>query len=188
MAQASFLAGKMLIAMPGIGDPRFERALILICSHDETQAMGLAVNQPVRSMTVPDILKQLSVATQCVVPADPVMLGGPVQTERGFVLHSQDLITDETLKVGEALALTTTRQALEALAGDPYRPTRSLLALGYAGWGAGQLEAEIRHNVWLTCDATDDLVFGADHDQKWRLALKQLGVDPGLLTTVAGTA
>jgi putative transcriptional regulator len=188
MEEAGFLNGQMLIAMPGIGDPRFERALLLVCAHDEHHAMGLAVNRPVEGLTVPDLLRRLDVEHAIDAPADLVLMGGPVERERGFVLHTDDFQSadENSLPVGAGLALTGTRDALQAMAG--HRPRRSALALGYAGWGAGQLEAEIRNNVWLTCDADEMLIFGSDHGAKWAQALAKLGVDASLLTAEAGRA
>lgn len=181
-------AGQLLIAMPGISDPRFERALILVCAHDDRHAMGLAVNRPVEGLTVPDLLARLDIASEIKAPPDLVLMGGPVERERGFVLHTDDYHAEHSLEVAEGLALTPTRDALEAMAQASGHPRRSLLALGYAGWGAGQLENEIKENVWLTCDPDESLIFGGDHDQKWARALGKLGVDPERLSFVAGRA
>jgi len=183
-----FFSGQLLIAMPGISDPRFERALILICAHDEEHAMGLAVNSPVEGLTVPDLLEKLGVKSTITLPPDLVLMGGPVELERGFVLHSTDYRAAHSLDVGGGVALTATREALEAMVSHNGAPTRSLLALGYAGWGAGQLEEEIKQNVWLTCEPDDALIFGHDHETKWVRALAKLGVDPRRLSSVAGRA
>ena len=189
MEDGVFLSGQMLIAMPGIGDPRFERALVLICAHDDSHAMGIAVNRPVEGLTVPDLLGRLDVKSTIEVPPDLVLLGGPVDRERGFVLHTDDYSSgDNSLPIREGVSLTATREVLEAMAGQNRPPRRSLLALGYAGWGAGQLEREIRENVWLTCDADETLIFGADHELKWTKALAKIGVDARLLTATAGRA
>ena len=188
-APDAFLTGQLLIAMPGIGDPRFERALVLLCAHDEEHAMGLAVNRPVDGLTLPDLLQRLGVEASIEVPADLVLMGGPVQRERGFVLHTGDFRSlDSTLPVAEDLAMTATRDALDALAGQRRRPRRAALCLGYAGWDGGQLEREIRDNVWLTCPADETLVFGEDHEDKWGRALAKIGVDPQFLSTAAGRA
>jgi putative transcriptional regulator len=183
-----YLSGKLLIAMPGISDPRFERALILICAHDESHAMGLAVNRPVEGLSVPDLLERLDIKSEIKAPPDLVLLGGPVERERGFVLHTDDYTGEHSLPVGNGLTLTATRDVLEALAQAGDHPRRALLALGYAGWGAGQLENEIRENVWLTCDADESLVFSADHARKWSQALAKLGVDAERLSAAAGRA
>jgi putative transcriptional regulator len=183
-----FLSGQLLIAMPGIGDSRFERALILICAHDEGHAMGLAVNQPVEGLTLPDILERLDIASDIRAPDDLVLLGGPVERERGFVLHTDDYEVETTLEIAPGFGLTATRDALTAIAEAEAAPRRALLALGYAGWGAGQLESEIRQNVWLTCDADETLVFGRDHERKWSQALAKLGVEADRLGAAAGRA
>lgn len=186
---ASFLSGQLLIAMPGIGDDRFERSVILICAHDETHAMGITVNQPLDGIMVTDILEQLEVKTETALASEPVLLGGPVQQERGFVLHTDDFAVPQSLEVGlEGVTLTATRDALEAMADPDRHPRRSLLALGYAGWGAGQIESEIRQNVWLTCPADEDLVFDRDHHTKWGRALAKLGIDPKRLSGAVGRA
>lgn len=188
MEGGEFLTGKMLIAMPGIGDPRFERAVVLICAHDEGHAMGVAVNRPVEGLTLPDLLTRLDVTPSTEMAPDLVLLGGPVDRERGFVLHTDDYMSDDhSLFVGDGVALTATREVLEAMAGL-HPPRRSLLALGYSGWGAGQLEMELRENVWLTCEPDEALIFGADHAHKWSQALAKIGVDASLLSSTAGRA
>ncbi len=186
--EGGFFSGQLLIAMPGIGDPRFERALILICAHDEEHAMGLALNQPVEGLTVPDLLERLGVKATIRLPDDLVLMGGPVECERGFVLHSADYQGENSIAVGAGVSLTATREVLDALASGDGAPARSFLALGYAGWGAGQLEEEIKQNVWLTCEADDALVFDHDYGRKWTRALAKLGVDPERLSSVAGRA
>jgi putative transcriptional regulator len=188
-AAVEFLSGQLLIAMPGIGDPRFERAVILVCAHDNEHAMGVAVNQPVEGLTVPDLLERLNITATIEVPPDLVLLGGPVERERGFVLHTSDYRSPEmTLDISQEVALTATRDVLEAMASHNGRPRRSFLALGYAGWGAGQLEREIRENVWLTCPADEDLLFSANYETKWSRALAKLGIDPRLLSAQTGQA
>ena len=186
--EGGFFSGQLLIAMPGISDPRFERALILVCAHDQEHAMGLAVNNPVAGLTVPDLLEKLDITATIELPPDLVLMGGPVERERGFVLHSTDYGGEAGLDVGPGVALTATREVLEAMASRNGAPSRSLLALGYAGWGAGQLEDEIKANVWLTCDPDEDLIFGRDFGGKWTRALGKLGVDPQRLSSVAGRA
>ena len=183
-----YLSGQLLIAMPGIGDPRFERAVVLVCAHDEEHAMGLAVNRPVDGLHLGDLLERLDIEHGAApVLEEPVLIGGPVERERGFVLHTDDYRNDGSLPVADGLALTATREVLELLAaGEGSR--RCFMALGYAGWGAGQLEQEIRDNVWLTCPPDESLLFGDDHDHKWSQALAKLGIDPSLLTAAAGSA
>jgi putative transcriptional regulator len=186
--EAGFFCGQFLIAMPGISDPRFERALILVCAHDNQHAMGLAVNQPLDGVTVPDLLERLEIKSTITLPPDLVLIGGPVDGERGFVLHTDDYRVEHSLEVGPGIALTATREVLEAMAGSGHAPRRALLALGYAGWGAGQLEDEIKENVWLTCEADEALIFDDDYEQKWTRALAKLGVDPERLGSAAGRA
>jgi putative transcriptional regulator len=172
--------------MPGIGDPRFERAVILVCAHDERHAMGLAVNRPVEALTLRGLLEKLQIDPG-EAPESPVLLGGPVETERGFVLHTSDVASagDE---VGEGIVLSATREILESLAGRRARPRHALMAIGYAGWDEGQLEREIRESVWLTCDPDDDLVFDDDHASKWARALAKLGVSAERLSAQPGRA
>jgi putative transcriptional regulator len=186
---ADFLTGRALIAMPGIGDPRFERAVVLICAHNADHAMGLVLNRPVDGLTVPSLLEQLGVTSEIALPEDLVLFGGPVERERGFVLHTDDYICgDSSVVVSEGVAMTATREVLQAMASPERRPRRSVLALGYAGWDAGQLEREIRENVWLTCEPNEALMFGDDHDHKWSMALAQLGVSADQLSGEAGRA
>jgi putative transcriptional regulator len=186
--EGGFFAGQLLIAMPGISDPRFERALILVCAHDDQHAMGLALNNPVEGLTVPDLLEKLDIKSTIRLPPDLVLLCGPVECERGFVLLNEDYLGPFSLDVGQGVALSATREVLEAMASHNGHPSQSLLALGYAGWGAGQLENEIKENVWLTCEPDDELIFGRDYEAKWSRALAKLGVDPQRLSTVAGRA
>jgi putative transcriptional regulator len=186
--EGTFFSGQLLIAMPGISDPRFERAVILVCAHDSRHAMGLAVNRPVEGLTVPDLLVRLDIKSEIKAPPDLVLMGGPVERERGFVLHTDDYRAEHSIEVGLGLTLTATRDVLEAMAAASGRPRRSLLALGYAGWGAGQLENEIKESVWLTVEPDEALIFGADHERKWTQALSKLGVDPERLSFTAGRA
>ncbi len=186
--ESGFLSGQLLISMPGISDPRFERTLILICAHDAQHAMGLALNHPVEGLTVPDLLERLEIESTIRLPPDLVRLGGPVERERGFVLHTDDYKGEFSLEIGGGVALTATREVLEAMAKAEGQPRQALLALGYAGWGAGQLEQEIRENVWLTCEADEALIFDDDYGSKWARALGKLGIDPKFLGAEAGRA
>ena len=186
-AENNYLSGQMLIAMPGMTDPRFEKAVIYICAHNEDGAMGLVVNRLIKSMTFPEMLKQLDIE-----PSEPedvirVLLGGPVEQARGFVLHSPDYLQDASMVVDDDVALTATIDILRAIA-DGAGPRNRLLALGYAGWGPGQLDSEILHNGWLNVSADDDLVFGEDLDAKWERAMAKIGIDPFLLSDDAGHA
>lgn len=183
-----FLSGRLLIAMPGIGDTRFERAVICVCAHDEEHAMGITVNRPVDGLTLAKLLEKLGVSTLEGRGREDVLMGGPVEKERGFVLHSDDFVSQMgSKKVMEGLTLTTSRDVLAALGGEG-PPKRAVMALGYAGWGAGQLEAEMRENVWLVADADPDLIFSDDHEHKWTRALASLGITADHLSVEAGRA
>ena len=183
------LTGRALIAMPGIGDPRFERAVIYICGHTAAHAYGLVLNRPVDGLTTDSLLQRLGVEAANEVAPDPVMYGGPVERERGFVLHTADYLnSDSSTLVDDGVALTGTRDILEAMASHNRRPRHAFLALGYSGWGAGQLEQELQQNVWLTCEPDEDLLFGHDYDHKWSMALSRLGVAAHQLSSDAGRA
>lgn len=184
----SFLAGKILVATPSIGDPRFDRSVILMCDHSAEHAMGIVINKPVDGIQLPDLLSQLEIDGAETAPDVPVLLGGPVDRDRGFVIHTPDFSApDSTLPIGAGLSLTATKDVLEAIA-SPTPPERSLVALGYAGWGAGQLESELTANAWLVTDAAADLIFGTPNSAKWERALDQLGVTPEHLSVLAGHA
>jgi putative transcriptional regulator len=184
------LTGKLLIAMPGMGDPRFEKSVILMCAHSDEGAMGLIVNKPMPDLGFADLLKQLGIGDDA-PPASEIRVhfGGPVEHGRGFVLHSDDYdsSTSTTLKVSGGFGMTATLDILENIARGT-GPARAFLALGYAGWGPGQLEGEIAQNGWLTAEASPELVFAADNSGKWGQALKTLGVDPLTLSSDAGHA
>ncbi len=187
-AQPDTLVGKLLVAMPGIGDPRFDRSVIFMCTHDAEHAMGLIVNKPRDEITLSDVLDHLGLGNTEDLAQRLVLDGGPVRQDRGYVLHSEDYIADEgTQNVVPGVALTATRDILEAVAG-PNAPQRFVLALGYAGWGAGQLENELRHNAWLVVDANDAIIFGDSHDDKWERAIRTLGFEPSQLSGDAGRA
>jgi putative transcriptional regulator len=182
------LTGKLLIAMPAMGDPRFEHAVVLICAHSEEGAMGLIVNKPTGEVALSDMLDQLSIEHGPQSRQMEVSFGGPVEQTRGFVLHSLDYVSNvNTLKVESVFGLTATLDILEALA-KGRGPERALVAIGYAGWGPGQLEDELSQNAWLTCDANMELVFDLPDTGKWDGALKSLGVDALLLSADAGHA
>ena len=186
----AFLTGRTLIAMPGIGDQRFERAVVLICLHTAEMAMGLTLNRPIDGLTTSDLLRRLGVeSANGIVCDDPVLLGGPVECERGFVLHTDDYTSSgSSTPVGDGVAITGTRDVLDAMADQDQRPRRSILTLGYAGWGRGQLESEIRENIWLTCDPDEALLFGHDHEHKWSTALAKIGVSADRLSSQSGRA
>ena len=185
----------MLIAMPAMLDDRFARSLIYICAHSAEGAMGIIVNHPAPNINFSDLLVKLDVipaADLIQLPARAgivkVMRGGPVETERGFVLHSADFfIENSTLPIDDGICLTATLDILKAIArGDG--PASAILALGYAGWAPGQLENEIQGNGWLHCPPDLDLIFGTDIGRKYDKALKKIGIDLGMLSSEAGHA
>jgi putative transcriptional regulator len=181
------LAGQLLVAMPSMSDPRFERAVIYVCAHGEDGAMGLMINKPVEQITFPEMLEQLGIDNSAVSDQIRVHFGGPVETGRGFVLHSTDYRQDSSMAVDSAIALTATVDILRDIAGGQ-GPRRSLLALGYAGWGPGQLDQEIQANGWLHVNPDEQLVFDTDLDEKWQRAIGKLGFDPFSLTGHFGHA
>lgn len=193
--EEGFLEGKMLIAMPQIGDDRFDRTVIYLCVHNAEGAMGIVVNKPAPNITLPDLLDQLSIPVSSESPllgegktSCPVLVGGPVEAGRGFVLHTQDYFSeDSTLPVDEDVGLTASLDILRAIARGR-GPSRALLALGYAGWAPGQLEAEIQANGWLHCDPDPELLFGNNLDRKYYSALSKIGIDLSLLSGEAGHA
>jgi len=193
MAGKNFLDGQVLIAMPGIGDSRFARSLIYMCAHSENGAMGLIINKPAPMMFFSDIVAQLNIPgleTSDLLPPElqtlPVLFGGPVEQNRGFVLHSRDYFSaSASLAIRDDIALTATVEILEAIARG-VGPRKIMMALGYAGWVAGQLEDEMMRNGWLNCEADDVLLFGSDQDSKYERALRKLGVDPSMLSAEAG--
>ncbi len=188
MIQFESLVGRLLVAMPGIGDPRFEHAVILVCAHGPDHAMGLRIDRPAPTVDLKAVLAKLEVASGDEAIGVPVLIGGPVERERGFVLHTDDWVSpDASMPFGEGLAMTGTRDALAAM-NDPLGPRRATLLLGYAGWGEGQLEDELGENVWLTADADLELIFDRDHESKWSRALAGMGVDAARLSSQTGRA
>ena len=185
--KGSYLSGQLLVAMPGMKDPRFAKTVIYMCAHSADGAMGLVVNRELQSLTFPDMLQQLNIEAPDTQPEIRVHFGGPVESGRGFVLHSADYVRDATLVVDSRIALTATVDILKAIARGS-GPNHSLLALGYAGWGAGQLDNEMKANGWLHVEADPELVFDADLDGKWDRAMAKLGIDPLMLSDTAGHA
>ena len=184
---SAYFDGQLLIAMPQMSDPRFSRAVIYMCAHSADGAMGLVVNKLVSAVTFTDLLGQLGIKPSSKTNDIHVHFGGPVESGRGFVLHSDDYIQDATLRIKKGIALTATTNVLRAIAlGDG--PKRSLFALGYAGWAAGQLDAEIQANGWLNVSADNDLVFLTPPENKWKRAMEKLGIDHVKLSDVAGHA
>jgi putative transcriptional regulator len=189
MDEFQSLAGRLLVAMPGISDPRFEHAVILICAHRPDHAMGLRLDRPAPGVNLKKVLTKLDTPLPPDADSRAVLIGGPVERERGFVLHTDDwLVDDASLAFGAGFAMTGTREALLAMVDPTTGPHRSVLLLGYAGWGDGQLEDELGENVWLVAEADPDLIFDADHESKWGRVLAGLGVDPAQLSGQIGRA
>jgi len=184
----NFLEGKLLIAMPGMTDPRFEKSVIFMCAHSVEGAMGIMVNKPVTGLSFQDLMRKLELQVTPRTPNFPVLYGGPVETGRGFVLHSGDYDgSDQTLPVSEDVSLTATLDILRAM-GDGRGPEHAIFALGYAGWSPGQIEDEIRSNGWIHCDCDSELLFDRNLDGKWTTALGKLGIDISGLSHHAGHA
>jgi putative transcriptional regulator len=187
-AEEGWLGGQILIAMPSMEDPRFTRSVICLCAHSPEGAMGIVLNRAIENLTFDELLKQLDVTP--VPPQRRISLhaGGPVEGGRGFVLHTQDWSSEGSLTIEGGFALTASVDILKAIAGGE-GPRQGLLALGYAGWGPGQLESEIQHNAWLSVSPDEAILFTEeDQDAKWRRALAKLKVDPLLLVDAAGRA
>ena len=183
-----YLEGQILIAMPNMPDPKFEQAVLFLCAHSERGAMGLVLNKLVSNITFQDLLKQLRIRPQSRRGTVAVQFGGPVETGRGFVLHSPDYSAGAaTARIGGNVGLTATVDVLKAIA-EGQGPKQSMLALGYAGWGGGQLESEIQRNGWLTCTSDDYLLYGQQLQGKWEYAIKKLGINPSQLSRDAGRA
>ncbi len=182
-----YLAGQLLVAMPQMQDPRFQRSVIYICAHTAEGAMGLMVNRLLDQLSFPDLLEQLGIDPTPACQGINVHFGGPVESGRGFVLHSADYMQDTTLMVDDGVALTATVDVLKAMA-EGRGPRQSLLALGYAGWSAGQLDSEMLDNAWLSIPADEELLFSRDLPAKWEKAIHRLGIDFGTLSQDAGHA
>ncbi len=183
--EQDFLAGKLLIAMPNMTDPRFEKSVVLMVSHDERHAMGVVVNKPLADIELGDLLEQLSIDPRKGSGGEPVFYGGPVQTDRGLVVHSLDYKSRQTMVVGPDLGVTASKDILVDIGGAAAKnkaPAKYLLAIGHAGWAAGQLESEIAVNAWCHSDADAALVFGGDANDLWQAALKSLGVTAAMLS------
>jgi len=184
----SSLTGQLLVAMPQMQDPRFARSVVYLCAHsEEAGAMGLVVNKTIDALSIEELYAHLKLEPVRHNQPRPVHFGGPVDPGRGFVLHSADYREEGTLGIGGEFAMTATLDILRAI-GKGSGPRRSLLALGYAGWAPGQLDAEVRANGWLSVAADPDLVFGEEDDSKWQRALAKLGVSPEMLSADAGHA
>ncbi|HSF93779.1 MAG TPA: YqgE/AlgH family protein [Thermohalobaculum sp.] len=185
---ADFLDGQILIAMPGMQDPRFHRTLVYLCAHSADGAMGLIVNKRADGLKLKDLFNRLGIPVGPAIGGNAVHYGGPVDPVRGFVLHSSDYHSeDATLRVDAEISMTATMDILNAMAARS-GPEQAIVALGYAGWAPGQLEAELQQNGWLSCPADADLLFGSDEDSKWDRALAKIGVHPAMLSTTGGRA
>lgn len=182
-----YLSGRLLLAMPQMGDPRFHRAVIFMCAHDENGAMGLVINHLVPGLDMRQLLRQMNIEMNTDAPSLPVMSGGPVEAGRGFILHSSEFLQKDTVKICDGFSVTGTVEALKAIAAGE-GPDDMLFILGYAGWGAGQLDREIQQNAWLVADPDHELIFELATDEKWSRAIHKLGIRPEMLSDVAGRA
>ncbi len=187
LSESAYLEGQLLIAMPAMADPRFERSVIYVCAHNREGAMGLVVNKLFDEINFEELLTQLEITLGDPSPQLSIHFGGPVESQRGFVLHTAEYTGKGTVAVDEQVALTATLDILKDLANGS-SPKNTMLALGYAGWGPGQLEEEISDNAWLHAPFNEDLVFDGDVDTKWQRAMNSIGVDPSSLSGAAGRA
>jgi putative transcriptional regulator len=186
MDSTPYLTGQFLLAMPGIGDPRFDRAVIAMCSHDADGAMGIALGTVIDDLSFHDVLKQLEIDPG--VAADvPVHIGGPCETRRGFVLHSRDWAGGDTVDVAGRWALSGTLDVLKAIATGT-GPSQWIPALGYAGWGEGQLDGELTRHGWFNVAGDDALLFDTDADDRWEAGFAGAGIDPRMLAPTTGNA
>jgi len=187
MQALTALANQFLIAMPNMRDPSFVRSVALICQHSNDGAMGVVINR-LSEYRLGDVLAQMGLKSQLAEVEDaPVLIGGPVQPERGFVLHSADGVWESSYRISESLSVTTSRDVLVAIA-EGRGPKRSIVALGYAGWSAGQIEEEIRQNAWLTAEPDQRILFDVALEQRWEAAAKLIGVNVANLSSQAGNA
>ena len=187
----STFTGNLLLAMPGMTDPRFKKAVILLCAHDDKGAMGLVINHTLPDIDMAELFKQLDISMNDNMKQTaqdvPVMSGGPVETARGFVLHSNDFKQDDTIKIDDNVGVTGTVEALRLIANGEH-PENMMFLLGYAGWSAGQLDQELQENAWLVVEPDMDIIFNSGTDEKWNKALSKLGIDPAMLSMAGGSA
>ncbi len=186
-SEPQYLTGQCLVAMPGMEDSRFDHAVVYLCAHSEEGAMGLVLNRELPDMPISRLMEQLNIPLTPACAEVPVHFGGPVEPGRGFVLHSADFMSDSSMLVDSRRALTATLDILRAVA-EGRGPRQFLMALGYSGWGSGQLDAELRQNAWLVVPADDALLFGKDSGKKWQAAIAKLGIDVAKLSSTAGNA
>ncbi len=186
MESATYLTGQFLLAMPGIGDPRFERAVIAICAHDANGAIGIGVGATIAGLGLHEVLTQVGIEPG-MAPNAPVHFGGPVETRRGFVLHTSDWGGQDTISVAGRWALSGTLDALRAIA-EGRGPSRWLVALGYAGWGEGQLDEEMTRHGWFNVPGDLALLYDTEASERWRKGFAEAGINPSLLASTTGTA
>ena len=187
-SQSASFSNSLLLATPAMDDPRFRFSVIYMINHDSTGAMGLIINKAQPGLLISDLLEQIGISGDVKVADTPVLNGGPVDIDRGFVLHSADYFKpDSSLKISDTLSLTSTKDVLESLVSDDH-PEKVILAVGYAGWGPGQLEREISENSWLIAKADDALLFSDDLKSKWATVLTDMGIDPSCLSQDGGIA
>jgi putative transcriptional regulator len=189
--RGAYLTNQLLIAMPSLADPNFAQSVALVCEHTDKGALGIVLNRPL-DMTLGEIFEQLKLeCADAALKDSPVLRGGPVQQDRGFVLHAPggpaDPTFDSTLKVSDTLHVTTSRDVLASMAAGGF-PTRAVVALGYAGWDAGQLEDEIRSNAWLNVPASDEIIYRTPYEARWHAAARTIGIDLGRISHQAGHA
>ncbi|MBY0581739.1 MAG: YqgE/AlgH family protein [Sphingomonas sp.] len=186
MAGEVFLSGQFLLAMPGIGDPRFDHAIIAMCAHDAHGAMGIGIGEQIDDLGLHELLEQFEIDVGC-APDSPIVLGGPVEPGRGFVLHSNDWGGQGTIDVAGRWSLSGSIDILRAIA-EGRGPRKFVIALGYAGWGAGQLDEELTRHGWFSIPGNPSLIFDTPSDRRWTEGFQRAGVDPRLLSNVCGTA
>ncbi len=186
-SEPNTLTGQCLVAMPGMQDPRFEHTVVYLCAHSVEGAMGIVLNRELADMPLSKLMEQLNIPVTPACTERPVHFGGPVEPGRGFVLHSADFMADSSMLVDSRRALTATLDILRAVA-EGRGPRQCLMALGYSGWDAGQLDGELRDNAWLIVPADDALLFGEDNAKKWQKAIAKLGIDPAKLSSTSGNA
>jgi putative transcriptional regulator len=183
----NWLTGQLLVAMPGMADPRFVRSVIYVCSHGPSGAMGLVINRLFGDADFPMLLEQLNIESPPSVPDIPVQFGGPVEMGRGFVLHSGEYLREGTTRIDDTVAVTATIEIIQDIASGK-GPVRALMLLGYAGWGGGQLEEELKNNGWLTVGTDEEILFKTDLDSKWDRAMAKIGISPAMLSDTQGNA
>ena len=185
---SSYLAGKLLVAMPSMDDDNFKQATIFLCAHDEKGAMGLIANDKMPNIDFEQLLIKLKIERGDGRSVKmPVLRGGPLDSSRGFVLHSKDFNRKDTIDVNDRFSVTGTMDALKAIA-DGTGPNDAIFMLGYSSWGAGQLETELKENSWIIVDADSDIIFNTTPDKVWRKALSKIGVNPDMISNVTGNA